>query len=114
RNPSFARETVGMFTGSAMASGSSTLFENVESLPVPSSLQSLIEARVDQLPSREKRAAQHAGVVGVVFWSGALAHLNETREGLGDDLAMLERRDLIQAAAMPTTAHDDEYAFHHG
>jgi len=102
-----------MLTGSAMALGSTTLFENVESLPVPSSLQSLIEARVDQLPSREKRAAQHAAVVGVVFWSGALAHLNETREGLGDDLAMLERRDLIQAAAMSTIANDDEYAFKH-
>jgi class 3 adenylate cyclase/tetratricopeptide (TPR) repeat protein len=111
-NPLFLEETVGMLAGSAMATGGKPL-ENVDSLPVPSSLQSLIEARVDQLPAREKRVTQHASVVGGVFWSGAVAHLNETREGIDDDLAMLERRDLIEAAAASSIANEDEYAFKH-
>ena len=103
---------VGMLAAAGVTGGG-TLLENVESLPVPSSLQSLIEARVDQLPSREKRAAQHAAVVGGVFWSGAVAHLNETRDGLEQDLHMLERRDLIQAAESSTIESEDEYVFKH-
>jgi tetratricopeptide (TPR) repeat protein len=111
-NPLFLEETVGMLAAAGVNRGGS-LLDNVESLPVPSSLQSLIEARVDQLPSREKRAAQHAAVVGGVFWSGAVAHLNETRDGLDHDLSMLERRDLIQAAESSTIESEDEYVFKH-
>jgi tetratricopeptide (TPR) repeat protein len=113
-NPLFLEETVGMLTAAGMTDGGGgTLLENVESLPVPSSLQSLIEARVDQLPPREKRAAQHAAVVGGVFWSGAVAHLNETREGLDQDLRVLERRDFIQAVAASSIESEDEYVFKH-
>jgi len=113
-NPLFLEETVGMLAAPGMTEGGGgKLLENIESLPVPSSLQSLIEARVDQLPSSEKRAAQHAAVVGGVFWSGAVAHLNETREGLEQDLDTLERRDLIQASAASSIASEDEYVFKH-
>src|SRR3989454_515334 len=113
-NPLFLEETVGMLAATGAADlGRGKLLERVESLPVPSSLQSLIEARVDQLPPREKKVAQHAAVVGGVFWSGAVAHLNETREGLDDDLQTLERRDLIQAAPTSTIETEDEYAFKH-
>jgi len=113
-NPLFLEETVGMLAAAGMSEpGGGKLLERVDSLPVPSSLQSLIEARVDQLPPREKKAAQHAAVVGGVFWSGAVAHLNETREGLEQDLGMLERRDLIQLAATSSIESEDEYAFKH-
>lgn len=111
-NPLFLEETVAMLAaGTDLDRGN--LLERVESLPVPGSLQSLIEARVDQLPAREKKAAQHAAVVGGVFWSGAVAHLNETREGLDQDLERLEGRDLIQAAATSSIESEDEYAFKH-
>jgi len=113
-NPLFLEETVGMLAAVGTADlGRGKLLERVESLPVPSSLQSLIEARVDQLPPREKKTAQHAAVVGGVFWSGAVAHLNETREGLDEDLQALARRDLIQAAAASSIEREDEYAFKH-
>jgi class 3 adenylate cyclase/tetratricopeptide (TPR) repeat protein len=111
-NPLFLEETVGMLAGSGIAADGK-LLESVESLPVPSSLQSLIEARVDQLPVREKRTAQHAAVVGGVFWSGAVAHLNETRDEVDQELAALERRDLVQAAATSSIEGEDEYAFKH-
>ena len=113
-NPLFLEETVGMLAAAGISDvGGGKLLERVESLPVPSSLQSLIEARVDQLPPREKKAAQHAAVVGGVFWSGAVAHLNESRDGLDQDLETLERRDLIQAAATSSIESEDEYAFKH-
>ena len=111
-NPLFLEETVSMLSAAGMIDGGK-LVGSIESLPVPSSLQSLIEAHVDQLPPREKRAAQHASVVGGVFWSGAVAYLNETREGLAQDLHMLEHRDVIQAAAASSLAGEDEYTFKH-
>ena len=113
-NPLFLEETVGMLAAVGTTDlGRGSLLERVESLPVPSSLQSLIEARVDQLPPGEKKVAQHAAVVGGIFWSGAVAHLNETRDGLDQDLGKLERRDLIQAAATSSIESEDEYAFKH-
>jgi len=114
-NPLFLEETVSMLAEAGMVGDlrDGTPLTTVEALPVPSSLQSLIEARVDQLPEREKRAAQHASVVGAVFWSGAVAHLSETREGLDQDLEMLERRDLIQGGATSSLAGEDEYTFKH-
>ena len=39
---------------------------------VPTSLQAMIGARLDGLPAEDKRAAQHASVVGMTFWSGAV------------------------------------------
>ncbi len=113
-NPLFLEETIRMLIEAGMVDvRSGKLVDDLASLQVPSSLQSLIEARLDQLPSREKRAAQHASVVGAVFWSGAVAHLIETREGLEQDLEMLERRDLVQAAETSRLEGEREYAFKH-
>ena len=42
---------------------------------MPTSLQALIGSRLDRLGRPEKQVAQHASVVGSVFWAGAVAHL---------------------------------------
>src|SRR5205807_4457652 len=106
-NPLFLEETVRMLAESgALADGDG------EALPVPSSLQALIASRLDQLPPDEKRLAQHASVVGTVFWPGALASLN----GAGDlaaNLEALERRDLVRARTGSAVAGEREYAFKH-
>lgn len=49
-----------------------------EALQVPSSVQALVTARLDQLDERAKRVLQDAAVVGVRFWPGALEHLGAT------------------------------------
>ena len=65
-NPLFLEETVRMLVqgGDVDPDGD---------LPVPTSLQALIAARLDQLPADQKRTGQHAAVVGRVFWEGAVA-----------------------------------------
>jgi class 3 adenylate cyclase len=45
-----------------------------EELPVPESVQGIIAARLDLLPSKEKHLLQDASVLGKVFWLGGLVN----------------------------------------
>ena len=108
-NPLFLEETVGMLADAdlLMAEG------ELESLPLPESLQALIGSRLDSLPAGDKRAAQQASVVGEVFWLGALTHLAESRDDLPDRLSALQRREFVHAHAESRIAGDREFAFKH-
>jgi class 3 adenylate cyclase/tetratricopeptide (TPR) repeat protein len=108
-NPLFLEETVRMLTDSGLAD------EELEQLPVPTSLKSLIAARLDQLPTIQKQVGQHAAVVGRVFWPGAVAHLRDDQHtsSLLGDLEELERRDFIHAETASSVAGELEYAFKH-
>ena len=80
---------------------------------VPRSLQALIGSRLDELPSVEKRLAQHAAVVGDTFWPGAVAHLAEANGEVAPALESLERRDLVRVHESSTIAGEREYSFKH-
>jgi class 3 adenylate cyclase/tetratricopeptide (TPR) repeat protein len=80
---------------------------------VPRSLQALIGSRLDELPSVEKRLAQHAAVVGDTFWPGAVAHLAEANGEVAPALESLERRDLVRVHESSTVAGEREYSFKH-
>jgi tetratricopeptide (TPR) repeat protein len=89
-----------------------------EALPIPNSLQSLIGSRLDQLVPPERRVAQHASVVGSVFWPGAVAHLQDATApaesgDLHQRLEVLERRDLIRQHEDSSVAGEREYGFKH-
>src|SRR5205085_4273284 len=86
-NPLFLEETVRMLEAAGPG--------DLDALPVPTSLQSLIGSRLDQLPGGEKRLANNASVVGGVFWSGAVAHLGDASGDVEPGLHSLEHRDLI-------------------
>jgi class 3 adenylate cyclase/tetratricopeptide (TPR) repeat protein len=107
-NPLFLEETARMIVESPPED------EERRKLPVPTTLQALLGARLDQLPAEERGVAQHASVVGTVFWSGALASL----DGGDDDaiaaaLERLEARDVIRTRTPPTIAGEREYIFKH-
>ena len=106
-NPLFLEETVRMLAESSVD-------EAGPALPVPTTLQALLGARLDQLPLEERSVAQHASVVGTVFWSGAVASVED---GDGDAIAGalrgLERRDVIRAQFPSSIVGEDEYAFKH-
>ena len=111
-NPLFLEETVRMLADSGFPE------EEVGELPVPTSLQSLIAARLDQLPVSQKQTGQHASVVGRVFWPGAVTHLRNgggTTEAasLRSDFAELERRDFIHSQPTSSIAGEDEFVFKH-
>ena len=105
-NPLFLEETVRMLAASSESEASA--------LPVPTTLQALLGARLDQLALEERSVAQHASVVGTVFWSGAVASLDDgDGENIADALRGLERRDVIRAQTRSSIVGEDEYAFKH-
>jgi len=105
-NPLFLEEMMRMLAETGHLSG------EVPALTIPSSLNALIGARLDALPAREKRTAQQASVVGGVFWSGAVAYLEESTE-VSATLTALGRRDLVQERETSTVAGEREWVFKH-
>jgi hypothetical protein len=71
--------------------------QSIAELAVPVTLQALIAARLDQLPSDVKRALQCASVVGEVFNTDALSALGLRKERLEDVLLFAARRDFLVA-----------------
>jgi tetratricopeptide (TPR) repeat protein len=108
-NPLFLEETVGMLADADLLTAAGEL----ESLPLPESLQALIGSRLDALPPGDKRVAQQASVVGEVFWLGALTHLAESTDDLPDRLSALQRREFVHPRAESRIAGDREFAFKH-
>ncbi|MEV4352725.1 AAA family ATPase, partial [Actinoplanes sp. NPDC049596] len=75
---------------------------------LPDSLHALLSARVDALPTAEKRLLQAAAVMGRVFWAEPM------RDRLDPEaLASLEARGLVLARPSPGAAGQEEYAFKH-
>jgi class 3 adenylate cyclase/tetratricopeptide (TPR) repeat protein len=111
-NPLFLEETVGMLRDAGLVS-EGRVTGDVGALPVPTSLQALIASRLDQVSAWDKRVAQHAAVVGVTFWSGAVAHLDGVESELDRALETLERRDFIRAHPSSSVAGEREFSFKH-
>jgi class 3 adenylate cyclase/tetratricopeptide (TPR) repeat protein len=103
-NPLFAEEMVNRLLEE----------ETAEAQALPSTVQSLLAARLDSLERLERRLLQSAAVVGQTFWEGALA-ATAAQEGLdlGQTLASLEQKDLLVPTAGSRLAGEREYAFKH-
>ena len=95
-NPLFAEEYVRMLLdrGLLRSEGSGPELTGSD-LPLPESVQSIIAARLDALPSDEKLLVQDAAVVGRAFWLGALAEVGQRqRWSVEHMLHELERKQL--------------------
>ena len=103
-NPLFAEEMVNRLLEE----------ETVEADALPSTVQSLLAARLDSLERLERRLLQSASVVGQTFWEGALVP-TAAEEGLdlGKTLANLEEKDLLVPSSGSRLAGEQEYAFKH-
>src|SRR5262249_11271841 len=88
------------------------LAEGREADGVPSALRPLISARLDALPSDEKRVLQYAAVFGKHVWQAGLAAL-EVAGDLFEQLEALQRRDLLRAQPGLRLGSQLEYAFKH-
>ena len=101
-NPLFLEETVRMLAESDGASNN-----------IPDTIQALIAARVDALPTEQKQLLQRASVIGRIFWQGALAQLAPELdvpaliEGLVD-------RELVVIEERSTIAGEPAFRFKHG
>ena len=77
---------------------------------LPDSVQAILSARVDRLPSGDKAALQAASVIGRIFWTGPTLELVG---GEAVDWAVLEDRDFIRRRSGSSIRAETEYAFKH-
>jgi class 3 adenylate cyclase/tetratricopeptide (TPR) repeat protein len=107
-NPLFLEETVRMLAESPPVDADSS------GPSIPTSLQALLGARLDQLPGNERSIAQHAAVAGTVFWPGAVASLDGYDEAeVAGALEELERQDVVRGQIPSNIAGELQYTFKH-
>jgi class 3 adenylate cyclase len=87
-----------------------TALETPAQLPVPDSVQGVIAARIDLLPSVAKEALQAASVVGRTFWEGAV---RELLDGALFDPGLLEERGFVRVRRKSTLGRERELVFKH-
>jgi predicted ATPase len=74
---------------------------------LPTSIRSIVSARIDALPTAEREALLDAAVFGKVFWSGALTAT------AAEALDALEGRDLIRRDPVSRLGEHSQFAFKH-
>lgn len=79
---------------------------------LPDTVQSVLAARIDALPIREKHALQEAAVIGKVFWEGPLAGATQDQD-VTATLFALEKKGLVVLRPTSTMSGDLEFAFKH-
>lgn len=104
-NPLFVEETIRMLVERG---ASETDLDRV-----PDTLQALIGARIDHLPSDGKTLLQRAAVIGRVFWKGALEHLSPDISGTDELLDDLLERELLLREARSSISGETAYRFKH-
>ena len=113
-NPFFTEEAVRALVEAGQlegARGGYRLVTPVEQIRVPDSVHSLLAARIDRLPEREKQLLQTAAVIGRSFEEPILEAVVElTKPELADALAALRSREFVHEEALYPVA---EYAFRH-
>jgi adenylate cyclase len=113
-NPFFTEEIAQTLIESGQLEGTRgayRLTRPVERLEVPTSVQSVLAARIDRLPEREKRLLQVASVIGKDFTEPLLAAVAELPASeLKASLAALRRAEFVHEQAIYPVA---EYSFKH-
>jgi class 3 adenylate cyclase/tetratricopeptide (TPR) repeat protein len=107
-NPLYAEELV------AMLGERDDAAEGEPQIPFPASIQAIIAARLDTLPSAHKQLLQNASVVGKVFWSGAVSSMSGVDEQqVRDALHELARKELVRPTRASSVKNQVEYSFWH-
>jgi len=112
-NPFFVEEIVGMLIddGRLIRRNGRWQLRDAE-IRLPDTVQGVIAARLDQLPSKEKLIVQDAAVIGRIFWTEPVRRLGggvPVREMIG----RLEQMDIVQARPWNTVGGDEEFIFRH-
>jgi predicted ATPase/class 3 adenylate cyclase len=86
------------------------LVSRPDEVVLPETVQGIIAARLDTLPSQEKELLQDAAVIGRIFWLGALGHERWTLE---ERLHSLGRKEFVSRNRKSSVAGEEEYIFRH-
>ena len=79
---------------------------------LPDTIHALLAARIDALPTNEKRVLYEAAVIGRTFWSAPLRTALPGAD-VGSALLSLERRGLVRERAASALSGHDEFLFKH-
>jgi predicted ATPase/class 3 adenylate cyclase len=103
-NPLFVEETMRMLAEHGD--------DDLSASRIPDTLQALIAARIDQLPSEHKALLHRAAVIGRIFWHGAIAHScpESDVDVLLDDLIL---RNFLLAEPRSTIIGERAFRFKH-
>jgi class 3 adenylate cyclase len=80
---------------------------------LPTSVRSIVSARLDALPNAERSLLLDASAIGKVFWVGALEQIGGDGDAIHDVLESLEHRDLLRREAVSRIEGDTQYSFKH-
>jgi class 3 adenylate cyclase/tetratricopeptide (TPR) repeat protein len=83
-----------------------------DEVSVPPTIQALLAARLDQLPTGERDALERGAVEGQVFHRGAVQALAPDDSSIPTQLMGLVRKELVRPTA-PTLPDDDAFRFRH-
>src|SRR5262249_48505973 len=111
-NPFFVEEIVQSLveTGALVGTrGAYRLGKSAEGVGVPGTVQSVLAARIDRLPDREKRVLQTASVIGEKFSEPILRRVADLGELPAALHALMNAEFIYQEALYPET----EYTFKH-
>ena len=115
-NPLFAEELVAMLVDEELLRRNEDRWvarSDLSELPVPSTINALLAARLEGLPSLERAILTAAAVEGAVFHRSAVSELTcQALDALEDGLIALVRRDLIRPEA-PSFGGESAYRFRH-
>ncbi|MFL6035545.1 MAG: AAA family ATPase [Gaiellaceae bacterium] len=81
---------------------------------LPTTIRSILEARLDALEPDERAVLLDASVAGKVFWRGLVEKLQNRSVGIGELLGALEARGLIRREAVSRIQGETQYSFKHG
>ena len=79
---------------------------------LPTNVVSIISARLDAMPPRQRQLLLNAAVVGRTFWRDLLASL-DPGPGLDEALEWLEEREYIRRERVSEVEGDQAYSFRH-
>jgi class 3 adenylate cyclase/tetratricopeptide (TPR) repeat protein len=121
-NPLYAEEYVRMLADSGVlqreeGSGGFALEGSMDvlaDLPLPDSVQGVVDSRLDLLTAAERSVVSAAAVVGEVFWEGAVAAVADADpEEVRRCLESLERREVVAQSLGSGVEGEAQYAFRH-
>ena len=117
-NPLFIQEMIKMFVDEEVITteeGSKSIkLEKLENLHVPTTLNGILQARLDSLQLAERQVLQRASIIGRTFWDGLLQILTIDKvesQKVHIRLEALRNRGLIYQRELSSIAGYQEYVF---
>ena len=116
-NPLFVEELLGMLIDDGLlvhADGGWAPTADLAAIPVPTSIATLLTARMDQLDHEQRAVVGSASVIGQTFYRDAVAELSADADpaAVGGSLTALVRKELVRHAASDL-AGQDAFRFRH-